>query len=167
MATVTYYGPRPELVPAFPMPMADFRDDGEGAMQVVRYGGRQMVRPVSVHCVARTPVSCPALFALGLAMIRRRPSPWFNVEFSRGEFAEIAHRIPGEDDSCPGDHPTEAVCSWCVHPDYTRTGYRGRVLAYLGWGRGQIEEFYASERKVLIVNDQVVYAPPGWKPSTA
>src|SRR5262245_621210 len=166
MAIVTYYGPRPELVVSMPMPIADIvLDEATGEIRTVRYAagkGPIFARHTVVRFEPETPQRCAALFALGLALVRRRPSPWFHVRLGRGEWPEIAHRIPYEE-SC------DTLDSIYFDADTIRrvyTPWRAQVLRYLGWSPLRIADIHLGEQKPLIVNGEVVWAPPGWTSKT-
>lgn len=195
MAYVRYGGPRPELVPAFPMTVGDILavptvEDGQVVerLELVgpksKYTGKvRLVQPYAPVLVADVWIRVPALFAFGLAMIRRRPSPWFQVKLEPGEYAAITPRVGG------AARTVRCVCTWNddsddeepkpvdPDPDCHRCGgrgtmrnpipYRDQVRELLLWKPSQIAELYAAENKPLIVNGDVVYAPPGWRPLNA
>jgi len=177
VSRVTYRGPRPELVPSLPLPVGDFYVGATtDEIRVISWAtGRPTAATVWNHYppVLRpgVPAQMPALFAVGLAMIRRRPSPWFEVRLSRGEWRECCARVPGlwrynrrilltprrrrlfrahvqRQASRRGDDP------WSARP---------LILSRLRWSSKQIAEVYLGERKPMYANGELVYAPPGWK----
>lgn len=165
MAEVTYHGPRPEIVPAFAMPHGMIDEDLRWIGAMRKNGTPKMVAHEAPVLERGRPTEVSGLFALGLAMIRRRPSPWFTVHFHTGEYAEIACRLPRSRscDCFDEGKPADDECPACHgHGSVLVADYQHAVLFSLHWRRGSIEEFYRSESKVLFVNGDVVYAPPGW-----
>lgn len=160
MAVVTYRGPRPELVPALPVPRSYVTEDLDVVGPLRRSKKPKLVSHEAPVLVRDVPTPCDPMLALGLAMIRRRPSPWFTVRFARGEYAEIAHRIA----KLPTDHlDIEGG------PDYGVGGPTKQSLVTWGtlrWSRQQINDVYAGEQKPLFINGELVWAPPGWRPAT-
>lgn len=156
MALVTYHGPRPELVPAMPV-VHSYITEELVVVGPIRTSGKPKFASLYAPVLpANKPVPCDPLYALGLALVRRRPSPWFTVRFAKGEYAEIAHRIRAHGD-------TMEDLSAMLNVPLGAAPFRGHVLALLNWTAVQIRELYAGEQKVMIVNGDLVWAPAGWK----
>jgi len=162
MARVTYHGPRPELVVSMPFPLALIEEDGRviRTSPVNSLRGPQLVRHLVFLFEAGCTREVPGLFALGLACVRRRPSPWFEVRFHRGEWAEVAWQIPMP----PADgEPFRSEDYGGAPPPRTLKDVVPSLA--LRWSSQQIRDLYEGERKVLIVNGELVWAPPGWQPA--
>ncbi len=171
MALVMYRGPRPELAVSMPFPLAILEEDGglTRTSPVVSARGPSLVRHLVFLFEPGKPRKIPGLFALGLALIRRRPSPWFEVHFGRGEWTEIAWLLPKREPCqwCDPDVDSDPdkPCLWCggarIMP--LRESVLRRVLF---WNPQQITDLYAGEQKVMFVNGELVWSPPGWRPAT-
>jgi hypothetical protein len=174
VATVIYRGPRPEIVPSFPVPRWYIEEDQLRWIGPLRTDGKpKMVAHEAPALERDRPVEVYSLYALGLAMIRRRPSPWFEIHFHRGEWAEVASRIrlPAREYYCPHDDSFRAsddepwTCTLCHGSGaYRSLETKRHVLAFLRWTPQQIADNLAGERKPMYVNGDLVYSPPGWAP---
>lgn len=204
MATVTYRGPRPELFISMPNPTSDVLVDRDGNL-VGWDRGEDGRRPrlwtaQRVRLDRDRPTQVGALFALGLAVIRRRPGPWFEVRLHPGEWAEVCARVHGLARYGPRmlatprrrrllrqlilrrwygrldetwGHPDAASLGASISPEVAREWWRRprweareRVLGTLQWSTSQVLDLLAGEQKVFIENDEVRYAPQGWRPAT-
>lgn len=173
MATVTYRGPRPEIVPAFALPRG-FLNDSLAWVGALRKNGKPKMVVYEAPVLERDrPTEVPGAYAFGLALIRRRPSPWFEVRFHRGEWVEVAYQmsLPARYYFCPhedsfwesDDEPwTCRVCHGCGA--YRSLDTRAHALAVLRWTPAQIADNLAGESKPLYVNGELAYSPPGWAP---
>lgn len=180
MSWVTYHGPRPELVPSLPLPIGDIFG-GRGGLRVVRHEpGRRASfwRHLAPVFLPGRPLLVPVFYALGLAVIRRRPSPWFTVRLERGEWAAALARLRwrplvGCDCAveCASDldedrhQPADSACPACQGRGLIAgPPFRDVLLAALQWNRAEIGQVYVDETKVLLNDDDTVaYAPPGWR----